>query len=167
MTERLKEAADIVRTGRGRDEHFKLFTLAWEIFVAGKRRSQEGEHLLRYHVKDFVPTRREIVFQEFVYSWSWWFMARGIPFDEWKDICDEGMLLTQKLLEGDPENCWCLEGAEELVAKKSERIQRLRLSDRYAEVQKKEPWVGKKVYETGWSSEGWGTYGAEIDQLFQ
>ena len=57
------------------------------------------------------------------------------PFEDWSDICEEGLALTLKFIESDLEDYEELEGAKELVRKHFDRIDELEKSGKFTTAQ--------------------------------
>ena len=125
-TARLQKIVEIIRRGDGVEKRYKeVLSIVSEI-----RRSQiEGSSF------NFTPTKKEISVQTFREDWGWWFGTRRIPFDDWSDICEEGLELTLKFIESDLEDYEELEGAKELVRKHFDRIDELEKSGKFTTAQ--------------------------------
>ena len=136
MTSRLKEVIRIIKEeGRGLEQYRNVSYIAWEIFIARGNRKNVSEEF------KFTPTPKELSFQEFIYDWGKWFSSRKIPFEEWSDICDEGMALTLEFIESDLEDYKDLEEYESFNKKRFHRKEvELYESDKYTEEQKRAWW---------------------------
>ena len=135
MTERLKNAACIIREQNDDLEKTssEIKRIAWKIFSMRRRIAFKWEN----ERPDFIPTKKEISFQEFVYTWEDWFGTRLIHWEDWSDICEEGLALTLKFIESDLEDATEMEGYKNIIKKKSRRKTELQKSDKYTELQKR------------------------------
>ena len=136
MTERLKNAACIIREQNDDLEKTssEIKRIAWKIFSMRRRIAFKWER----ERPDFIPTKKEISFQEFVYKWGDWFGTRLIHWEDWSDICEEGLALTLKFIESDLEDATEMEGYKDFMDKVDRRIyDELPKSDKYTELQKR------------------------------
>ncbi len=86
--------------------------------------------------KKFIPTTKEVSTKNFVYKWSNWFGTRRIYWEDWSDICEEGLNLTLKFIESDFEDFKEITECKELIQKHFDRIDELQKSSKYTEEQK-------------------------------
>ncbi len=83
-----------------------------------------------------AATQKEISVRSFIRDWAWWFGTREIRWEDWSDICQEGLDLTLKFIESDAEDYKELEECQKLMEKKVERKGELFKSDKYTEDEK-------------------------------
>ena len=121
MTPRLKKIADIIKQDKGVEQRYR------------EVRKVTGEiHTIK------SCESRELTTREFIRTWAWWFGTRLIHFEDWQDICEEGLALTLKFIESDLEEATEMEGYKDFMDKVDRRIfDELPKSDKYTELQKR------------------------------
>ncbi len=141
MTPRLKQIVKIIRDEKisSREKRRELAGVAMYIFHAEScppgQRSEEA---------NFTPTKKEISVKDFIRGWGDWFASREIRWEDWSDICQEGLELTLKFIESDAEDYKELEECQKLIKKHFDRIDEIYKSDKYSEDTK-----------IGWDDMGW------------
>ena len=135
MTPRLKKIAQILRDKKKGPEEKgeEISCVATEIFNANC-------YILtkKHEEAPFIPTRKEVSTKDFIRKWMGWFETRLIHFEDWQDICEEGLALTLKFIESDLEDATEMEGYKDFMDKVDRRIyDELPKSDKYTEFQKR------------------------------
>jgi hypothetical protein len=88
---------------------------AWEINVDWKNKTEEENN-----------------FSDYIYSWKI-FAFKGIPFELWDDIAEEGLELLKRLLEEPSVPFKELAGFEEFKKKRDKRSEEIQNMQEYAE----------------------------------
>ena len=89
-----------------------------------------GKITAEIHRENF-KANKELTVKKFMSQWGEWFASRQIRFEDWSDICKEGLELTLKFIESDLEDFKDLEGAKELIDKQYKRMGELGRSGEY------------------------------------
>ena len=132
LTPRLSEIAQIIKKGKNYQHYVNVSRIAGHIGWAYK-----GNTDLEGGLRNFDPTKKEKSTHDFVHKWGWWFGTRLIHFEDWQDICEEGLALTLKFIESDLEDATEMEGYKDIIKKISRRKTELQKSDKYTELQKR------------------------------
>ena len=88
-------------------------------------------YIWRYAVSTSTKKKREYLFllrqkkeaslYRFENQWGDWFGTRQIPFEDWSDICEEGLALTLEFIESDLEDHKEMEGYKRFYRKVGKR----------------------------------------------
>jgi hypothetical protein len=123
---RLKSIIEIIDNEKRPETAFdKVYDILQEVFCnAGPDdKFYDGE-------RDFIPSETEEAAQDFLYEWIF-FSDNNIDFEDWSDICKEGLELLKEFIESDLEDYKKLQNYQSVTEKRQTRVRSLIDSGKY------------------------------------